>query len=435
MFRLCVNQSWLFSLLLLSLASSGCASIAFPIEGRSASALPTHLRAEPKRDLIPIDVSRLAQPRPAKYRLDEGDVIGLYVETVLPFRSATEPPVAPSVTFPSDSNLRPAIGTPLAVEEGGALTLPGFGIVNVKGLSFGEAAEEIRDAYIEAEVLDEDAAMPSITLIAPRRVNVLVIREDTGGAGAAGGVVGLMNDRQAMGGPVTLDAYKNDVLNALMATGGLPGLRAKNEIRIYRRPLEGQVHQVEFEDPSIAGMLETPGYATDHGFEVDSDEWVDGPERIIPLRIRRGEVLQLAPQDVILEEGDVVYIANRDTEVFYTSGLLPPGEFLMPRDYDIDIFEAMSIAGYSYGTSGSTAGGLMGGATVPPTQLFIFRDVGESCETTIEVDLAKAIRCPEERLLVRPGDKLLLRHTCKQETANFGLFTFFTVAVQQLFRN
>ena len=33
---------------------------------------------------------------------------------------------------------------------------------------------------------------------------------------------------------IKLDAYKNDVLHAMMASGGLPGINAKNEIKILR---------------------------------------------------------------------------------------------------------------------------------------------------------------------------------------------------------
>ncbi|QDT06261.1 Polysaccharide biosynthesis/export protein [Rubripirellula lacrimiformis] len=427
------GPSWSFGVALCGgcLLLCGCSSLTFPIKGTPASSISPSLRPERKSDLVRIDISRLSQPSPTAYRLDEGDVIGLFVETVLPFRKASEPPIAPPVVFPDASILRPAIGTPLAVASGGIITVPGAGLVSVKGLTFDEAAARIHAAYISRQMLDADSEVPSVTLISPRQIQVLVVREDTGGDGG-GALRG--NDREASGGPVLLEAYKNDVLNALMATGGLPGLRAKNEVRIYRRRTVEQSHLVTMDDLEITGMLYADGSSGHTSFQPSSDEWIDGPDKIIPLRKRRGEMIQLTAEDVILEEGDIVYVSNRDTEVFYTAGLLPPGEHLLPRDYDIDVFEAMSIAGYSYGASGS-GGGLIGSVTVPPTQLFIFRDLGGGRETTIEVDLGTAIHCHSERLLIRPGDKLLLRHSRCEESTNLGMFTFFTYGLQQLFRN
>ncbi len=61
--------------------------------------------------------------------------------------------------------------------------------------------------------------------------------------------------------------------------------------------------------------------------------------------MERGVTPSFRPEDIILEEGDVVYIESRDAEVFYTGGLLPGGEFPIPRDYDLDVLGAMALAG------------------------------------------------------------------------------------------
>ena len=45
---------------------------------------------------------------------------------------------------------------------------------------------------------------------------------------------------------IKLDAYKNDVLHALMASGGLPGVNAKNEIKILRAGKADQKKRDDF---------------------------------------------------------------------------------------------------------------------------------------------------------------------------------------------
>ena len=43
----------------------------------------------------------------------------------------------------------------------------------------------------------------------------------------------------------------------------------------------------------------------------------------IPLRLPPDEPPPFRPEDVVLQTGDIVFIEARDTEVFYTGGLLP----------------------------------------------------------------------------------------------------------------
>ena len=38
----------------------------------------------------------------------------------------------------------------------------------------------------------------------------------------------------------------------------------------------------------------------------------------------------------------VVFIEARDNDVFYTGGLLPAAENVLPRDYDLDVIEAIT---------------------------------------------------------------------------------------------
>ena len=212
---------------------------------------------------------------------------------------------------------------------------------------------------------------------------------------------------------IQLDAYQNDVLHALLKTGGLPGEKAKDHVTILRYY---QVIPIQPPGTSIpSDVVKTTSWDTPH---------------IIPLTVPRGTNICFQLAGSILNEGDILYIENRETEVFYSAGALPAGQHLLPRDYDIDIFDAMSIAGYSYGSAGS--GGNLGGlAGVAPTQLFVFRKGPDGNQVTIKIDLDKALRDPRERLVVQAGDKLLLRFSAKEEFATFGMFSFFTFGIQQ----
>ena len=159
----------------------------------------------------------------------------------------------------------------------------------------------------------------------------------------------------------------------------------------------------------------------------------------IPLRVKPGIIPDISQEDVRLEDGDIVYIESRETEVYYTGGLLQGGEFPLPRDYDLDVLGAMAIAGQGVagvgggrlGSGGS--GGIAGGvSSVPPGMLYVLRKTPCDGQVAIAVDLAKAINDPRSRPLVQPGDTLILQYKCEEEMLNFGIGTFFTYGLARL---
>jgi hypothetical protein len=86
-------------------------------------------------------------------------------------------------------------------------------------------------------------------------------------------------------------------------------------------------------------------------------------------------------------------------------------------------------------TSGGFAGGLGGGiGTVPPSQLIIMRPLPGNRQIAIEVDLTRAINDPRERILIKAGDTLILRHKPREELLNFSLGAFFTYGIRELIR-
>ena len=423
---------------LIGLASlaTGCSALTQPISGIPARRLPPQFLAEPRASLVPIDISRLGQEPPRQYLLDGGDILGVYIEGILPFTPPDEPPVPPPVNFPErDSLLPPSLGFPIAVQEDGTIALPLIKPLNVKGMSVEQVREVIRKAYLDARILKEDGARvltPIVTMIQERTVNIVVVRQDIGGMGGAGGGSqfnrGGFNrggDESASGNLIKLRAYQNDVLHALMATGGLPGLNAKNEVRILRASNKNSKLRDEFIQNFYAQYYNNPDPCG------CPPPLPDDPSVLkIPLRLQPGVLPNFSPEDMILQEGDIVSISSRDAEVFYTGGMLPGGEFPVPRDYDLDVLGAMAIAGAGIGSTANSGGAIGGFRGIPPGRLFIIRPLPCNGQVTIEVDITKAIADPRERPLVQAGDTILLQFKPAEELLNFSVATFFTFGVQ-----
>lgn len=431
-------------LIALGLLSTGCSTITQPISGIPARRLPPQFLAQSKNNLVPLDPARLSQEPPRDYLLDDGDILGIYIEGILPFVPPDRPPEPPPVNFPdANSQLDPSLGYPIAVINDGTIQLPNLEPIKVRGLTIDQTRDLIRKYYLDSEILRESSRLqPIVTLMKERTYNVIVIRQDMGGQGAQGGGGGMGGgftrgtDYSATGRMLKLKAYQNDILNAMMESGGLPGVNAKNEIKILRASRADQRRRDEFVQQFYQQYYCNPDPC---GCPPPLPE--DPSILRIPLRLPPGVIPSLTPEDVVLEDGDIVYIESRDAEVYYTGGLLPGGEHRIPRDYDLDVLTAMSLSGG--GISRSQNGGGMGGmggiggmlGTVPPGMLYVLRKTPCNGQITIAVDLAKANLDPRERILVQPGDILILRFKPSEELLNFGLGTFFTFGIQYALRN
>ena len=405
--------------------AAGCTSVLSPISAIPASRLPPELRAVPRADLVPIDLARLRRDAPREYLLDTGDVLAIYIEGVL-----GNPTAVPPVHFPEKgSDVEPALGYPVPVREDGTISLPLVDPLLVRGQTVAQVESRIRDLYLDQKkILRADQGRIMTGLMRRRTYQVIVVREDGSQEQALGGRGGsrVISGSAELGRGFVLDlpAYKNDVLHALAESGGLPGLNARNEVKILRGTAENRdqrdalvrsLHSAHAHDPCV-GLPPLPS---------------DPSVTRISLRLPPGETPRFRQRDVILNDGDIVYVESRETEVFYTGGLLPPGQFALPRDYDLDVLGAVAISGKGLGTN-QTAGliGGLGGAS--PTNLYIIRRTGTGQQVTIAVDLNKAIVSTKERLIIQPGDTLVLRHTPIEESTNFGLAAFFTYGIRQL---
>lgn len=426
-------------------AATGCSTLTQPIDGVPANRLPSEFFAEPKNDLVPVDISLLSIEPPRDYLIGPNDILGVYIEGVLPFNPPNAPPEPPPVSFPDgDSTLPPSIGFPIAVQSDGTLSLPLIEPLNVDGLTLEQVRDAIRDAYIDNDILRPEKARPIVTIIQERTVDVIVVREDSAGFGGNGGLtqqnLGAQfirggSDRSASGGLVKLKAYQNDILHALVETGGLPGLNAKNSVKVLRASKSDQRMRAQFLEQFHAqreAALLDPC--------ICPPELPEDPSILkIPLRLPPGVVPDITSADVELLNGDIVYIESRETEVFYTGGLLRGGEFPLPRDYDLDVLGAMALAGTgAFGSVNTGGGGLLGGGgvgQVSPGRLYILRKTRCNGQVAIEVDLTAAINDPRQRPLVQAGDTLILQFKPEEELLNFGLGTFFTFGIQAILRD
>ncbi len=158
------------------------------------------------------------------------------------------------------------------------------------------------------------------------------------------------------------------------------------------------------------------------GTGVGSDSTIASNQIVkIPIRLGPNDRPMFNNKDVILQDGDIVFIETRETEVFYTSGLLGGGQYTLPRDYDIDILEAISIAesqNVGGGGGGGPRQGLSGGnsalnqdVTVSGSKVIILRKLPNGKQVPIKVDLYQAMRHPDERIHIQPGDFIILQYT------------------------
>ena len=443
--------SWLknassLGLVVLGVLSTGCSTITQPISGIPARRVPPQFLAQSKNNLVPLDPARLSQEPSRDYLLDNGDILGIYIEGILPFVPPDRPPEPPPVNFPdATSQLDPSLGFPIAVINDGTIQLPNLEPIKVRGLTIDQTRDLIRKYYLDSEILRESSRLqPIVTLMKERTYNVIVIRQDLGGGGGGGGggMAGGFTrgtDYSATGRMLKLKAYQNDILNALMESGGLPGVNARNEIKILRASRADQRRRDEFVQQFYQQYYCNPDPC---GCPPPLPE--DPSVLRIPLRLAPGVVPQFALEDVVLDDGDIVYIESRDADVYYTGGMLPGGEHRIPRDYDLDVLTAMALSGGGISrTQGGGQGGGMGGVgglggligQVPPGILYVLRKTPCNGQVTITVDLARANNDPRERILVQPGDILILRYKPSEELLNFGLGAFFTFGIQYALSN
>ena len=430
-----ISRIAMMAAILMSLSFTGCNALFAPIDTIPANRVPAQFLAEPQANKVPIDVARLRQTKPEFYTLDADDVLGIFIEGVLGnFEDA------PPVQLPApDSDLPPAIGYPVPVREDGTLSLPLVKPIPVRGLTIQQAEALIQRAYRGGPepILKEDGRI-IVTLMRERTYRVFVVRQDNSNAQRGSQFLGVgqrsgvtdRSDLSSRGYVLQLPAYKNDVLNALSQTGGLPGVNAKPEIRILRGDRLANARR----DQQMSEFYRT-NLPSEFPYGIVPAIEDEANSIRIPLRLKPGQIPQFRPEDIILRDGDIVYVDTRETDVYYTGGLLGGGEFPIPRDYDLDVLAAVSIAGTGIATATRGGGGGLGlqAQQVPPTELIVLRQIPGDRQLAIRINLNDTINDPRQRILVKAGDTLLLRFNPQEEAINFATTVFFTYGIRRLF--
>ena len=153
---------------------------------------------------------------------------------------------------------------------------------------------------------------------------------------------------------------------------------------------------------------------------------IDNPNVVkIPIRLGPGEYPNFTEQDITLYDGDIVFIESRETEVFYTGGLLGGGQYQLPRDYDLRVLDALSIA-QSNGTAGATRsiGGVSAlnqDVTISASHVIVLRTLPDGTRLPIEVDLERAKKefDGRENIIIQAGDHIYLQYTKVEAIAAF----------------
>lgn len=405
---------------------SGCAAVTNPVaNGVPVRILPDELLGESREGYETIPLTTLRQPPPEKYILAAGDTLGIYIEGVL---GGTDTP--PPVNVPAAPDLAPSIGYPIPIREDGTISLPYVGAVEVAGQSIENAEKAVINAYLQKQILRPEDRRILVTLMRPRHIRVLVIRDDSQqrsfsvntesflGLGTTSTSIGGGRDEQGM--VLELPAYQNDVLTALTRTGGLPGPDSTEEVVIQRGYWDGT------NDMTVGGQC-------NQSSEESSTADGESTRRTIriPIQTRAGEPLGFSPKDIILRSGDIITVRGRDPELYYTGGLLPASEIVLPIDRDLRMVEAVLRARGPFLNGGQSSQNLSGASVVrglgnpSPSLLSVLRRLPDGGQVTIRVDLNKAARDPRENILVQAGDILVL-----QETQDEAIVRYFSQQIQ-----
>jgi protein involved in polysaccharide export with SLBB domain len=421
-----VTARYLISGLLMIMAGSQCGCVTYAHHAVPASRLPAIFLGPSRDELVPINLVHLRQEPVAEYLVGPGDTLGIYVQGVLPPQIDETPPIfATQASYtnnyypPSGLVRTPNIGVPLQIGTNGTLHLPLVGPIALSGLNLSQAAEAIRKTYLDNKIVQSGRDRIVVSLIRTRVHRVLVIREDSASDMAQmmrkDGVVFAKRGRADV---VDLPSYENDVLHAITATGGLPGLDCLNQVWILRTIQEpGQ---------KIESAKESVDSGKDMAEVINEIRPVATAIRI-PLRICRDEPLPFGPEDIVLHDGDILFIEPRIADVFYAGGLLPGGQIPLPRDHDVDVIEAIALAQGSIGGPGGVSGaavfraGAGPGNVIPPTRVLILRKLPNGEQLPIRVDLSRAMRDSKERIIIQPGDFVMLHYKPGEIAGNVAL--------------
>lgn len=386
----------------------GCAAVSNPVsDGIPVRYLPKEVLGRPKKELVPVPLTLLRIKEADNYKLDKGDILAVIAGDMFGPENI-QPPV--SIPNPGEGTLS-AVGYPVPVREDGTISLPSarYKPISVKGMTAVEVEQKLRRVLIDGEDNMKEDGTPlqlynsgskiSVQLQKKRRYNVTVVRDDVQSNQqiGAGGI--LLNNTRRSGVVVSLEAGKNDVLNALSQSGGPPGSDARDEVIIER----GQYD-------------------------------MNNPRKIfttIPLTIYPDQPLTLTEKDVTLNDGDILRVPNRATDHYMVGGIINPKQVALPKDYDLDVVQAVivangPIANGAFSQNQFTPGQVADGLGSPsPSLINVLRQMPDGQQINIRVDLARALRDPRENILILPDDRIIMQEKPAESLARYITQKFF----------
>jgi hypothetical protein len=376
--------------------------------------------AESRNCMVPIDFTLLRQDPPEQYLVGPRDVLGIHIQNMLG-AEADAPPITVVPAANDQHVVQPTVGHPITVQANGEIALPLIPPLKVQGMTIPEVASAIHKAYAkDRQLLQEGQDRISVNLVRPRTVRVMVIRQDVHTdiptVIEKAETIAIKRGHAQI---VELPAYENDVLHALTATGGLPGIDARNEVWVLRNQAVGSNQW-----SPIVGQLQQGANPAEQLHAAKETQFIR-----IPLRIHPEVPAPFGPDEVILNTGDVVFIESRDTEFYYVGGLLTGGKLPLPRDYDLDVLGAIAMAnGNVSGPAGPTSAAASNfrsgpGNVVPPSRVLVIRTLPGGGQVKIDVSIKRALDDPRERVVIQPNDLILLKYTPAEIAINVGLNT------------
>ena len=363
-----------------------------------------------------VDPSQFRAPQEDVFTLDEGDTLGIFVEGVVGEFGSSPPVHQPAI----NSDLPPAIGFATLILHDGTIRLPLVEAIPVRGLTIIQVEALLKKIYRGGDnPIITDRSRVLVSLIRKRTVNVLVVRGDQSQARSAARFgqrsssrpVSARSDGSGQIYNLNLPAGDNDLLNAMVESGGFPGVNAQDQLQVFRQFKNGRTRTSPF--PRTGQSQQSIGFS-----------------QSFPVRTAGTRRSPFPRSQTRLGDGDIVSISAKPTEVFYTGGLLGGGEFPISRDRPLSITDAIAQAG---GIPQSRRGV----GVVPlqePQSLTLLRQVNGQ-QVSRRFDLNNGFSQAASQTRVRSGDYLILDFSRSQRVQNVGIGVFNTFGVRQLFRN
>jgi protein involved in polysaccharide export with SLBB domain len=426
-----ISKVWVLAAIGIGLLfETGC--ITYSHHAIPADRLPPELRLCEKGCRIPVNLALLSQNPPRSYIIGPGDILSVYIKGLLPPNIDDATPILQNNVAlqneyypPTGVVIGPTAGVPLEVTDDGTIPIPVIGNVKVEGLTIQQAADKLIKEVVDKKVVLKDREYLYVNLVRPRVHRVMIVREEVeSDAPTLIPRTSSVIARRGSARIVDLPAFENDVLHALTASGGMPGSDAMNEVWILRRGNRGDLATDEVWN-SIQNSANPADYISCCPEGATAKR--------IPLWTRGGCSPSFSQEDVMLQDGDILYLPERKQDVFYTGGLINGAEIPLPRDHDIDILEAVSIANSSVGGPGGAGGqvfraGAGPGNIIPPTRAVVLRKLANGEQAAIRVDLERAVRDVKQRIVIQPGDFIMLYYkpgeTFVNSALNFVNFSF-----------